>query len=118
MENESPLELKKLSVPDEFLCQISGDIMRDPVMLTSGRTYEREAIETYFRLQEARIEVAQAEAESDEEFDPTSLFLCPVSMQKVDPKILIPNKRICQATEAFLEQNPWAYNFDPRVKYH
>ena len=91
--------------------------MRDPVMLTSGRTYEREAIETYFRLQEARIEVAQAEADSEEEFDPASLFVCPVSMQKVNPKILIPNKRISQATEAFLEQNPWAYNFNPKDDY-
>ena len=35
------------SAPEIFFCPISTEIMRDPVLLMTGQTYEREAIEKY-----------------------------------------------------------------------
>jgi hypothetical protein len=35
--------------PDNFLCPITNEVMDDPVVATDGHTYEREAIETWFR---------------------------------------------------------------------
>jgi hypothetical protein len=32
------------SVPDGFLCPITQDVMKDPVMLMDGHSYERKAI--------------------------------------------------------------------------
>ena len=44
-------------------------------------------------------------------------FKCPITAKVVDPNVMIFNKRIKQATEEFLQKNPWASNFDPREKY-
>lgn len=35
-------------IPDEFLCPITREVMRDPVMAADGRTYEYEAIQRNF----------------------------------------------------------------------
>jgi hypothetical protein len=35
------------SIPDEFLCPISTDIMSDPVITSAGQTYERSCIEEW-----------------------------------------------------------------------
>ena len=35
---------KQLEIPDHLACPITFDIMKDPVMLMSGHTYERVAI--------------------------------------------------------------------------
>lgn len=37
-----------VDVPDEFLCPITQDIMRDPVTCSDGFTYERNAIAEWF----------------------------------------------------------------------
>ena len=39
----------QLSEPDEFLCPITGVIMKDPVSDNQGISYEREAIETWLK---------------------------------------------------------------------
>lgn len=36
--------------PEEFYCPISMDLMKDPVIIADGHTYERSAIEDWFRL--------------------------------------------------------------------
>lgn len=36
-------------VPNELICPITGDIMVDPVVASDGHSYEREAIEEWFR---------------------------------------------------------------------
>lgn len=46
-ENLSSDENKKLIVPDEFLCPITHEIMKDPVCVSDGYTYERKAIEEW-----------------------------------------------------------------------
>merc|ERR1711964_459007 len=43
----SKVELE-LDAPNEFQCPISLEVMIDPVVIVSGHTYEREAIEKWF----------------------------------------------------------------------
>jgi hypothetical protein len=38
------------AIPPEFVCPITGDIMRDPVLTSDGFTFERRAIEAWLRL--------------------------------------------------------------------
>ena len=38
-----------LEIPDAFLCAITQEVMRDPVICADGHTYERIAIETWLR---------------------------------------------------------------------
>jgi len=38
----------KAEIPDEYLCPITGEQMRDPVIADDGTTYERSAIATWF----------------------------------------------------------------------
>jgi hypothetical protein len=40
-------------VPD-FRCPITGEIMREPVMLKDGNSYEKKAIEEWFREQKRK----------------------------------------------------------------
>ncbi|KAL2545701.1 U-box domain-containing protein 21 [Forsythia ovata] len=44
-EKSTRMELK---IPDQFRCPISLDLMKDPVTLSSGMTYDRESIEAWF----------------------------------------------------------------------
>jgi len=47
---DSPFaNIDRSQVPDAFQCPITGELMRDPVMCSDGHTYEREAIEEWFR---------------------------------------------------------------------
>ncbi|PON96791.1 Coatomer beta subunit [Trema orientale] len=41
------LQAMEVEIPNHFLCPISLDLMRDPVTLSSGITYDRESIETW-----------------------------------------------------------------------
>jgi hypothetical protein len=56
-----------LAPPDRFLCPLTGDLMTDPVILTSGRIYERSAIERWL----------------------TNHNTCPINRVPVDPTVLI-----------------------------
>ena len=42
-----------METPDEFLCPITYEVMRDPVVASDGHSYERAAIEHY-HAQEGR----------------------------------------------------------------
>jgi len=54
-----------------------------------------------------------------EEFEESKVeYKCPVTQVKVDKNVKIANRRIKRATEDFLKNNPWAYDFDPRQKYN
>lgn len=39
---------RELTIPSNFLCPISLDLMKDPVMLSTGITYDRDSIEAWF----------------------------------------------------------------------
>lgn len=53
----------------------------------------------------------------DEGFDAASFYRCPTTNAVVDPDFFVPNKTILQATKNFIEENPWAFDFDPRQKF-
>jgi STIP1 family protein 1 len=38
------------SVPEYLLCRITDDLMEEPVILTSGFTYEKSAILSHFKI--------------------------------------------------------------------
>ena len=50
-------------VPEAFVCPITGDVIRDPVMLCDGHSYERQAIETWLQ-QAQRSPMTNEELES------------------------------------------------------
>ena len=103
-------------MPEYLLCPISGDFMKDPVMIQSGQTFERYIIEMHFKMQQEKADKQRAEEDSD--FDEDRIFSCPISGQVVDSTKMLSNGRIKQATQDYMQRNPWAYDFDPRVKYH
>jgi hypothetical protein len=45
--SRDPLLDEQFSVPDEFLCPISREVMDDPVLASDGFTFERNAIERF-----------------------------------------------------------------------
>lgn len=42
------LQEKGISVPNEYICPITMEIMQDPVILQDGHVYERQAIQRWF----------------------------------------------------------------------
>jgi len=42
---------------------------------------------------------------------------CPVNMMPVDEKVIIPNKKLRAEVQRLYKEQPWAYEFDPRVHY-
>lgn len=44
---EIPSHYDDIEIPDEFKCPISRALMRDPVIISDGHTYERQYIETH-----------------------------------------------------------------------
>ncbi|GLT91935.1 hypothetical protein SLE2022_097960 [Rubroshorea leprosula] len=70
---KDPVEIKKsdaLLVPNDFLCPISLELMRDPVVVATGQTYERSYIQRWI--------------------DGGNLT-CPKTQQKLDNLTLTPN---------------------------
>ena len=66
--------------------------MEDPVILSSGFTYERETIQKHFQV--------------NGHFDP-------MTREKVDGATLTTNQNVKHATEEFVRNNPWAFEFFP-----
>ena len=83
---------KKLDVPQYLICPITDDLMEEPVVLQSGFTYEKSAVKKHF------------ETNGDH---------CPMTRDWVDVDKLVPNNSIKQATEDFLRENPWGFEFCP-----
>ena len=53
----------------------------------------------------------------EREISEADFMTCPITMQKVDPDVMIVNTAILKETEHFLDENPWAYEFDPRENF-
>ena len=62
------------------------------------------------------IKNADSDFEDEKDITEADFIKCPVSDQKVDPNIIIPNVAIKYLTETYLDENPWAYDFNPREK--
>lgn len=76
-------------IPDYLICNITLDLMEDPVTTQSGQTYERSAIEEHI----------QRNGKTD-----------PFTRKPISGT-LYPSIAIKKAIEDFLEKNPWAYEF-------
>ena len=86
------MKIKGLQIPDHLLCPITDDLMEEPVIISSGFTYEKSEVMKHFSI--------------NGNFDP-------LNREQVDPKILTVNYNIKHATEEFLRSNPWAFEFTP-----
>jgi STIP1 family protein 1 len=75
-------------VPDYFCCQITMDLMLDPVTTPCGITYEKAA------LREHLAKVG--------EFDP-------VTRRPLQLAQAVPNLALRDAARAFLDERPWAF---------
>ena len=78
------------NVPEHFLCKITFEIMRDPIITPSGITYERKAIQEHFKK---------------------NGHIDPISRSPLNLKDLYPNLAIRDAIQEFLSQNEWAYDY-------
>ncbi|KAK9292546.1 hypothetical protein L1049_020520 [Liquidambar formosana] len=67
-----------------FYCPMTGDVMVDPVETSSGKTFERSAIEEWF-------------ADGNES--------CPVTMTPLNKSVLMPNKILRQSIEEWRDRN-------------
>ncbi|MED6163003.1 hypothetical protein PIB30_075824 [Stylosanthes scabra] len=84
IEKRNSLGRTPLEPLHSFYCPISGDIMVDPVETSTGKTFERSAIERWF---------AQGNTQ------------CPLTMLPVDTKILRPNKTLRQSIQEWKDRN-------------
>ena len=73
-----------MEVPEAFICPISGDIMKDPVVDPEGNTYERNEIETWL----------------------TRIQTSPITRTILTKEQLSPNRALKEAIDKFLEVNP------------
>ena len=70
-------------VPKPFVCPITQEIMKDPVILSDGHTYERDAIEKWFETKDTS----------------------PTTNLKIAAKTLTPNVALRQNIEEWREEN-------------
>ena len=75
--------------------------MEDPVIIESGRTFDRSSINALFESLKSAGQPC----------------FCPVTMVQVDPEIMIDNKNLKNEIERYYEENPWAFEYDPRMHY-
>ncbi|XWS60820.1 hypothetical protein CRYUN_Cryun07bG0070200 [Craigia yunnanensis] len=75
---------KELEIPMHFLCPITLDLMKDPVTLSSGITYNRESIETWLE---------------------NGNFTCPVTNQLLRSFDQIPNRSLMKMIQDWCIEN-------------
>ena len=51
---------------------------------------------------------------SEDSFDEESYFRCPITLQDVNPDVVLENTRLKEAIMDYLRQNPWAHQFYSR----
>ena len=90
-QNESPEEAEIANaLVDELLCPISYAFMVDPVILSSGKTYERNIINSEFQRQK--------------EQHPEESLKCPFTLIKQVTDVLTPNMQMRSITSKFVEK--------------
>ena len=89
--NENPEEAEIAdALVDELLCPISYAFMIDPVILTSGKTYDRNVINSEFERQK--------------EQHPEEIVKCPFTSIKQNTNVLTPNMQMRSITAKFVEK--------------
>ncbi|KAJ7546982.1 hypothetical protein O6H91_08G063600 [Diphasiastrum complanatum] len=83
---ESKVTPKKMqiSIPSYFRCPISSDLMKDPVTLCTGNTYDRESIQRWLG---------------------DGNNFCPVTMKNLETQELIPNHNLRRLIQAWCVAN-------------
>nr|XP_043613848.1 E3 ubiquitin-protein ligase PUB23-like [Erigeron canadensis] len=82
-------DLKNIEVPPFFICPISLEIMKDPVTLATGITYDRGSIETWLYVKKNNT--------------------CPVTKQvleDIDHQLITPNHTVRRLIQAWCTLNP------------
>ena len=74
--------MPKVSIPDDFICPITHEIMKDPVATSDGQVYEREAIEAWLVQHDTS----------------------PITNEKLVNKALIPIPFVKKKIQGFLEK--------------
>lgn len=69
-------------IPHEFLCPITQEVMKEPVICADGYTYEKDALAEWFKTKD----------------------LSPMTGQKVDMKIVFPNFTLRSRIKEFLDR--------------
>ncbi|KAI3449287.1 hypothetical protein Pfo_005952 [Paulownia fortunei] len=72
-------------VPAFFICPISLEIMKDPVTISSGMTFDRESIHTWLFFYNQKT--------------------CPITKQTLSDKLLTPNSNLLRLIESWLQIN-------------
>lgn len=78
------LEGSEIVIPAGFRCPISLDLMKDPVILSTGITYDRQSIETWLE---------------------GGSFTCPVTKQLLQSADLIPNHALRRMIQSWCVEN-------------
>ena len=76
-------ESKSVDIPSEFLCPITNEVMKDPVIAFDGHTYERSKITDYLKQHSKS----------------------PVTGDAAEYSMVIPNKAMKKQIQAFLSAN-------------
>ncbi|GIL65313.1 hypothetical protein Vafri_19119 [Volvox africanus] len=77
-----------VEAPSQFTCPLTMEIFRDPVVVPSGRSYERSALLEHLK------KVGR--------FDP-------ITRQHLSEEQLVPNVSLRAAIELYLEEHPWGW---------
>ena len=104
---------KELIMPSYLKCLVSQVLLLDPVMLKSCMTYDKEMLNEHFQMKEDQAQREKEEL-SDDENDYDSYFKCTVTQMNVDPKVLLPVRRIKEAALDYLDKHPWTYELNPK----
>jgi hypothetical protein len=75
------MEKETDSIPEDFLCSITGEIFEDPVVTSDGETYERTAITAWLQ----------------------SHSTSPNTNEELETKQLIPNRKLKSQVQSFIE---------------
>ena len=75
------MKTRGLKIPEHLICPITDDLMEEPVVVSSGFTYEKTEIIKHFQ---------------------TNGYFDPLNRSEVDSNILITNFNIKHATEEYL----------------
>ena len=100
------------SIPENYLCPITQEIMIDPVMAMDGHTYEREAIENHIEKTRAISSVHDSdEAESSAKKttpskQPNRQPTSPMTGEPLGGDMVLPNMAMRSMINGFLDQNP------------
>lgn len=86
VDDELPIKKVRKEIPVEYKCPISLSIMMNPVIASDGNTYELSSLEDLFKKFE----------------DATS----PLTREKLDKSVLIPNKNIKKLIQDMLADDP------------